>query len=82
MSKIDIETVTSKLMHVAWGDALVVAKEHASNGGPLDMWLRKGDDELRKLAVAIAVDACTTLRAIYSFSECHVRCLQSLHTWP
>ena len=64
--RIDIDDVTSKLLHCAWAGALEAAKEFADLDDPLVTWLRKGDDELRKLAVAIAIDVYTTLRVLNS----------------
>ena len=64
--RIDIDDVTSKLLHCAWAGALEAAKEFADLDDPLVTWSRKGDDELRKLAVAIAIDVYTTLRVLNS----------------
>ena len=66
---LEIDWVSSRLLQAAWDGAKKAAMDHATPGDPIEMWLRKADQELRHLLVAISIDVFTTLRVLNPLFE-------------
>ena len=60
-----IDSVSSRLLHSAWEGACSAAID-CNPSDPLEIWLRKGDDDLRKFTIAIALDVYTCISTMNS----------------
>ena len=60
----EIDPDSSLLIMAAWDGAKAAALASGCREDPLEMWLRRGDQELRDLTVAIAIDVYTAVEAL------------------
>ena len=65
----EIDGESSLLLMAGWDGAKRAALNHATPGDPMEVWLRKGDQELRNLPVGIGIDVYTTLRVLNPLFE-------------
>ncbi len=65
----EIDDESSLLLMAGWDGAKRAALNHATPGDPMEVWLRKEDQELRNLLVGISIDVYTTLRVLNPLFE-------------